>query len=1331
MANLILYPPSGILEDAKSLKFEISEIGAKQFRINMENATHGVKVDIGSFQRMDNKSCMGVMNLNIPEHSSQAAISIFAHIEEKQSDGSYKTAQICPSIFSIKDEASEFSEKISITPSFIGMDGLCSIHIVGKPNSKSTISINDKLFRIIINKNGTGSINFKGRDVVGSNELSAVRQMPVYLYSEEDNYTNKKFTNLYLNVLPQTLAMHAAIDPRCNPADPAYVVPGAWSIPGDCIEAPVAPEEIDIGISVPSVGLPMRCAEGSTASVSLGGDADKICKIFHNSVTLLNNGMALHAYTSPDKNYEDAGDPRFNINKVFVATQKTVLDNYIVANKDVVIAPKEPYEDFQIHVSDDIWNALQIIDSPSVSDIYVVLFNAMIGFQRIKIVERTTDEYTGVRTLTGEVGNTNVKISNWLFCVNAVFYRSSIYPSLYLDGITIPYIRDGSGNYLQTINISVASNSKYVGLEEETYVYLIAEAVAETKSQLFFYSFSAGRTSLFDSENYGWEQLTDTGNNKNPRAYTDSINNLHIVWESNRGDICQIYYGVIGPSSPSLVSSSVSSYVDKYAEFSSTDTKSFSSIDIPSMERVVGSGSNPIPEYETSDLVPVAWAIEEDTIGSVTERSSSGDLNDLLITVNPVDEEAMAFLPLEIVTSVDNPSVLGVFPYSQFNYQMSFKLAATVNQSNSIVSDDDYNGIIIEEKEIDKLFDSWKDGFTVSIDENVDNQPVYVKNNNKFVIGKSDNIFDRIIPIIGSYKDTPDPSTERFRIEILKSDNNLKDFSLGLLFEKSYFRATNIETPSAYYDRGYGDPYTPEETEVIFTGRAKLVVLIKTEDISDERSDYIIVREFPEILEINELSSYTIILNYKSIGSDEVANVLDTYDRTYNNKFIGTITLLIDDAPKFSQSFISTLSDDYNYFDLGFGVPYGGYYVADKMSPSKFGVFENVSMNLEINDVRITSPTFAHNSAIINLPVSVQDSTELRVIDESSINLPDNTTRYNPSNNLLSLNFRAEEDIVSYASSYDLAGNNFYSVYDVEDIDKISVEFDAASIADRIIIAAGSTVLYDTGFISTPVVSQGFNFDVDIISYDIISVTVESGGDDSSWSFIVYFKKIYSNNGFLQVPITIEGINQSVDVSGGTCNDLHLSWQSNRDRYWNIFYTNSVDKLSPFRYDTKITNTESNSLRPSVSVNRNGSRMITWHDDRDGNYNIYAARSLSGYSCDEDKCERKMLDAFKDYIVECLVSFEFEVDLSGAYNFSIEFYHDSSLTNLYKTISIEGAENRWFLNGDSMSLSYDADDNLLGVVLNNGDTVSISYRPHKDDEIFDMVLYAKLLYSVT
>ena len=1215
MIKLKLYPPSGTIEEGKSLKFEISGLYIDSFHINMEDATHGIRVNTKSLQSMGDGSYMGIMELGIPHDSFQSSISVFAHIEEKQEDGTYKTVQICPTIFAIKNSVSISSEKLSVSPSFIGIGDLCLIRLTGKPNSKKVVSVNGKFFRTTITKDGIGSVSFKGADVIDK-DINSVYQLPIYLYSEEDNFAKKVFSNSYLNILPSSISMHA-IDPRCDPNDTEnYIDPtGAWVQPTECIEDPEEPDVDSLAPTIPPNALPDTCRE---EKVNISDD--NICKIFNHSATLLNNGMVVHAYLSPDITYNDSDDERFNINKVFIAKQQTTLDIQVIANRDVVIEPKLAGELFRIHVQNDLWVLFSDLDNPSAavaSDIYVVLFNESIGFQRIKIVGRVIEDYSGYidsNILLGEMEGDALNINDWLFCVNAVFYHASESPGLYIwpNGYnSFPYIRDDDDNYLQITNVSIASNSKYIGDNEESYIYVIAEALNGVNSQLFFASLTVGKNNSINREMTSWVQITNNGNNQHPIAKAGSDNNLHIIWESDRAGIKQVYYGVIGLSLVSSACVAFSSCIDKYSEFLSKSDIPFDYLSANLLVDAEGTVDDPIPEYNSENLVSSSWDTYSGNGGIISQNGSTNHIDNLTITANAVQDYAIAFNNLQIVAGDDDPSAVNPsypFSYSQFNYQIAFNLSATVQQKSYLAST--YNGVVINDKTIDNLFDIWKNEFELSFSNNVNNQPVYTKNGNSFVIGRIDNVFDRIVPFMGSY-DRANPSANQFQIDITDQSNNLKDFTFGLMFEKTIFTATSLIT-------GENPSTANPEIHVIYTGMAKLIALIKTEDVESDRSNYIIVREFPEKINVIENKAYTIIANYTKLDSEEVTTLLDTYDQTYSDKFLGQITLLIDGVSRFSQSFISTASDIYNDFDIGFGIPYGGYYVADKMSPSKLGVFDSIESTLVFTDIFITSPTYTYNTDIINLPSNVRNMTKLMVNDS------------------------------------DLSLNNYSN---------------------------------------------------------LLNMGLREG-----------------DNNLTQIPLTFEGVNQSPNMTLGACNDVHAVWQSNRDRYWNIFYSNSVNKLSPFRFNTQITDTESNSLKPSIAVSRNRSRLVTWHDNRNGNFNIFIARSTEGYTCDQDKCSKEMANAFESNIVECNISISY-ASVVGIYDLVLEFYKDAALTDLYKTISInEDTEERWFIDNSAITslLSYDDDEEIQGLIFSAESIVTISYTPDKDDDIFDKILYIKL-----
>lgn len=1328
MIKLKLYPPSGTIEDAKALKFEVSGVELDSIRIRMENATHGMYAPVSSLQDMGDGVYMGIANIRMPAHLQQASISIFAHIEEKQEDGSYKTIQICPTIFTVKNEVDNSLEKLSVSPSFIGPEDLCSIRVKGEPNTVKVVSVNDKFFKTVINSNGLGSISFHGSDVIGDTPLDTVYHLPIYIYDDTDNFTRKTISDSYLSVLPSSLAMHASgdDDPRCDPDSDDYVAPGTWTFPEACIDDPEPPVIYPPWPWQPPNDLPTICREGTVYI-----NDNSTCRIFSHSATLLNNGMVMHAYLSPDKTVTDSDDDTFNINKIFLAPHKTTLMASIISSSDVVVEPKEPEETFTIHVQEDLWMALEGVNNTSANDVYVVLFNTAIDFQRIKIIDRDIDEYTGSYILIGDLDDGYVRLRDWLFCVNAVFYHASESASLDLDPVSnpldIPYITDDNDTPIQVVNISISSNIKYVGLEEETYIYLIAEAIDDGKSQLFFNSLKIGKDNSVERAVSSWAKLTFGGNNRNPVIKMGSDNNIHIVWESDRAGIKQIYYGVLGVSVASSACPAFSACIDKYSEFISTGNSPFDYLSADLLTPIDNSIYNPsqqIAEYDSQDLVTSDWA-DYGYGGTITQSSGDSYINDVTITANALTEDAMVFNSLKIVENTENPSTYVDFPYTQFNYQISFDMEATVSQGSNLASS--YEGTIIDDKKMDNIFDEWLSEFTLVTNTNVSNQPVYLKGGNTFVIGRADGIFDRIVPIVGSYRHGDlNPSVERFQIDITKQSNNLKDFTFGLMFEKTRFTATNVYTADEF---NAVNPSTiihdADETHTIYTGMAKLVAFIKTEDVEDGRANYIIVREFPEKIDVSSAKTYTIISNYTKADSSEIITLMDTYNQTYDDKFIGQVTLLIDGVARFSQSFISTISHEYNYFDIGIGIPYGGYYIADKMSPSKLGIFDNVEATMIFTDISISSPTYTYNSDIITIPPNVRNMTKLRVSsDNPSVPVVDN---------LLDLNLSSGIDELVYSIYRQVSppGVDFSEEFDTSLADKLTLTFTTGSVSDAIsVVTSSGTVLYDSGQV-VYLVGSPLVVDIDVSTVNSVFINVTKNPTDSTGYWIeADFMRSILNTVFTQIPLTFEGINQSPYIDLGKCNDVHLVWQSNRDKNWNIFYANGVDKLSPFRFETKITDTESNSLKPSISVNRNGARLILWHDDRNGNYDIFAARSMTGYSCDQDRCRTSMAKAFDENITECSILIDYEA-IDGIYNVSLKFYNDAALTDLHTTIEVNSKnKDRWFIDNTAATISYTSDGLIQGIVFPISGDVVVSYVPDKDDGIFDKVLYVKLVSTV-
>ncbi len=71
---------------------------------------------------------------------------------------------------------------------------------------------------------------------------------------------------------------------------------------------------------------------------------------------------------------------------------------------------------------------------------------------------------------------------------------------------------------------------------------------------------------------------------------------------------------------------------------------------------------------------------------------------------------------------------------------------------------------------------------------------------------------------------------------------------------------------------------------------------------------------------------------------------------------------------------------------------------------------------------------------------------------------------------------------------------------------------------------------------------------------------------------------------------------------------MHVVWHDNRDGNYEIYYKRSTDAGVSWGADTRLTNNTASSEYPSVAVS--GSVVhVVWRDDRDGNYEIYYKRS--------------------------------------------------------------------------------------------------------------------------
>ncbi|MAH42673.1 hypothetical protein CL614_03020 [archaeon] len=234
----------------------------------------------------------------------------------------------------------------------------------------------------------------------------------------------------------------------------------------------------------------------------------------------------------------------------------------------------------------------------------------------------------------------------------------------------------------------------------------------------------------------------------------------------------------------------------------------------------------------------------------------------------------------------------------------------------------------------------------------------------------------------------------------------------------------------------------------------------------------------------------------------------------------------------------------------------------------------------------------------------------------------------------------------------------------------------------------------------------------------------------------------YENNFYVnavekipQIPITFDGINKSHDLYLDDFGKLHLTWQSNRDGSWNIYYTSSRIVDLSFREEVAITNTLSSSLKPSVCVNNKGERLIAWHDSRDGEYQIYSAVSTSGDAnyvnlCDYDRYlyansllpsldsnDPYYYDPYSYFIDElsCKIKFDFTSSTDGIHRFKILFYEDRDKTILVRTISSTTNSSGWYVNDVPIMSS--------GYTMQLGQLYNIEYIVSHEDGLENKIYY--------
>jgi hypothetical protein len=787
----------------------------------------------------------------------------------------------------------------------------------------------------------------------------------------------------------------------------------------------------------------------------------------------------------------------------------------------------------------------------------------------------------------------------------------------------LPFV-EVNGIAVSSVNPQIATNSYQSASITDRFVYVVTEANINGTAQLFFYSFNLGTGDIF-----GWQQLTYNGENKNAKLHVDSRNNLHVVWESSRCEPGQICYGVLGADSRAVMNETFISALDKQSALRidklSTPTDSN---DLNTLLVTIGTphalNLRGLNEYG----VPSGSMWTTFVNGGTATITDDGTLT---CSGNPKNSKFAAFASL---INNENGAPLNT-EFSQLSYQIAFNLSI----SSSIVSR--------TKDQIKDLYKTWKSGFT-PLKSATKNVNIYSgANSNRYTIGECVYIFDKIIPIAGSYKADVLNSS-------LPDQLRLRHFMFAIVPERVRFLATNAESSDAYVARGntLGNYSAYQQTEY-FTGKFKLALITETSaNISDKSlagQHYHIVRLFGEPLDITTSHSYAIAVHYSKLREDHLSyrvttDIVDGLEQ--NVRFSGDIIVVVDNKVQGADTFIPDFSDEYDQFDIGLGVPMLGEYRPFNTKPFDGTLNQDLSIVMNFTSIAIGPHTVVAHPTLVSFAKTDRNVAKMYI--GSAVNEQDSLT--------------ISEEI--YGIEYGISNSSRY--------------------------------LLDLG---------------------------------------LHQQKIRLS----QVPVTFSGRNSSPSSWLDRDGKIHIAYQSNRDGNWEIYYTNNRDAGIPFRFDSRISSSVSDSLMPSVSVDDMGRRLIAWHDNRSGSFQVYAARTtkpvISDGRCIRDQLRSdlgfvdngELQDSAYEYIEDfasiCQLHFNFtNSGTTRNFHFVAGFYFDVSRISLAKFVDSRFDISNWSVkkSGKTIPMPYN------GIPVANGESIEVFYDISKEDNLSDEIYYVTI-----
>lgn len=936
--------------DWKNCHFTISGIqnnSASGVRVSFENATLLADATIigensdGHFLYLGPEvtTASGTIDLTHSRLSAYTAISLYANIEQKeQSD--YKLVQIIPLQLSIpKQLPMNSAYAISVQPSFVEYGDNFGVFISGSPNTKVWVSVNGKEYPVSTDNSGKGSIRLTSSDI--SDNVPVSQQLRVTI---SDETTQTYDADVVIVILPQTTLKAATT---------------AASIIHSTLDVDV-PVDTDKQF-FPFAGTPELegCGSQTEATItsnSLLSSSTTVTQpaIFPRingfSVAKLSNDAALVAISAqntfdPSVAFTDQDEvDRVRASVVHVLYTSASVAYAVPVRRATVIDITPDYQDcpvgFTIIVDADIasdsklshlWaiDATEHFQGLPVADEF---HNKPVGalFKIVKQAEfnrwviQPSDQNLNLTIAVGE-------------CFTFIAYGGLACTHKYPLGLNLiqplPPIMDGP-QVVSSANPQIASNW-YDAPSSEKYGYVVAEANVGS-TQLFFYSFN-----LDDGSVFGWKQLTFNGENKNAKIAMDKFGNLHMVWESSRCQAGQVYYGVLGPASRSLMNEAFASITDKSAFLTlMVDSANAQITGLLTVDNAIALDTRPIVGTSRSGSM---WA-------SYTYGTSSCTITDNFnITVggNPKSAKFAAFASL----THDEYEVPLDTSFQQFSYQLSFDLAIT-------------SGITSRTRdELLDLYISWKSGYTPIYNVGPTDVNVYSgTNSNRYTLSPLEYVYDQIIPIAGSYKA---PGLLNTATDQLK----LRHYMIAIVPERARFLASNVETSAQYATRiGSSTNYTQSQQTEYYTGNVRLALVTETSaNISDVRmasQRYHVVKMIGEPFDITTKHNYKFAVHYSKLREEAIDSriITDTINSSNQDvRFTANILMLVDNKLAGAENFIPDFSDTYQQFDIAVGCPILGEYYPSNIRPYDGTLNLDLSVTLAYSNIAIGPHTAIAN----------------------------------------------------------------------------------------------------------------------------------------------------------------------------------------------------------------------------------------------------------------------------------------------------------------------------------------------------------------------------------